>query len=200
MTTLPAQTFHPPPSTAAETLARETFQALLGALSNPGRIFTLPGAELTTRQSCAQIGMTLLDLESSFYTADHSLRPMLAQSGARFRTPASAAYLFLPDPALFEPMMLRQTLDIMAQASVGTITDPDEGATLIVGCAFAQGQRLWLRGPGIQQTAELSVEHLPVEFWRLRADQLRYPLGIDIFLVAGRQIVGLPRTTTVEIE
>ncbi len=200
MTTLPVQTFQPPPSTSAETSARETFQALMGALSNPGRLFTLPGAGLTTHQSCAQIGMTLLDLETSFYTPDHTLRGILTHSGARFRTPASAAYLFLPDLALFEPMMLRQTLDIIAQTTVGTITDPDQGATLIVACEVGHGQRLQLSGPGIQQRHELHVDSLPVEFWRLRADKIHYPLGIDIFLVAGSQVVGLPRTTTVESE
>jgi alpha-D-ribose 1-methylphosphonate 5-triphosphate synthase subunit PhnH len=199
MTTLSAER-RPPLSTAAETQARETFQALMGALSNPGRIFTLPGGALTTAESCVQIGRTLLDLETSFYTPDRILRTSLEQSGARFRTPASAAYLFLPDLALFEPMMLRQTLDIIAQAAVGTITDPDEGATLIIAGEVGNGQRLQLVGPGIQHSHELYVDHLPIEFWRLRADKIHYPLGIDIFLVAGNQIVGLPRTTTVEIE
>ena len=57
-----------------------------------------------------------------------------------------------------------------------------------------------LAGPGIQHKSDLCVEHLPREFWRLRADKIHYPLGIDIFLVDGKQVVGLPRTTTVEIE
>lgn len=199
MTTLSAER-RPPLSTTAETQARETFQALMGALSNPGRIFTLPGGALTTPESCAQIGMTLLDLETSFYTPNLLLRRALEHSGARFRTPASAAYLFLPDVTLFEPMIMRQTLDLIAQAAVGTITDPDQGATLIVACEMGNGQRLQLAGPGIQHQHELRVDHLPIEFWRLRADKIHYPLGIDIFLVDGNQIVGLPRTTTVEIE
>lgn len=199
MTILSAER-HPPHSTPAETTARETFQALMGALSNPGRSFSLPGAGLTSDQRCAQIGMTLLDLETNFYTPDLMLRATLVQSGAHFRTPANAAYLFLPDPTLFEGLLLRQTLDIIAQATVGTITDPDEGATLIVACEFGTGPRLQLSGPGIQHSCQLRVAHLPNEFWRLRADKLHYPLGIDLFLVAANQVVGLPRTTTVEIE
>lgn len=199
MTTLSAER-RPPLSTATETQARESFQALMGALSNPGRIFTLPGGALTTDESCAQIGMTLLDLETSFYTPDRMLRTILELSGARFRTPASAAYLFLPDLTLFEPMIMRQTLDMIAQAAVGTITDPDQGATVIVACGVGNGQRLQLAGPGIQHRHELCIDHLPIDFWRLRADMIHYPLGIDIFLVAGSQVIGLPRTTSVEIE
>ena len=199
MTILSAER-HPPHSTPAETTARETFQALMGALSNPGRSFSVSGVGLTTAHCCAQIGMTLLDLETSFYTPDLMLRPLLEQSGARFRTPANAAYLFLPDPALFEGLLLRQTLDIIAQATVGTITDPDEGATLIVACTLGAGELLYLQGPGIQQSCTLHVGHLPTEFWRLRADKVHYPLGIDLFLVDGNQVVGLPRTTTVESE
>lgn len=189
-----------PQSTAAETLARETFQVLLAALSNPGRILTLPGAAPSTLQSCHQIGLTLLDLETSFFTPDRMLRRDLDKSGARFRTASSAAYLFFPDSDAFEAMMLQQTLDIMAQAPVGTIVDPDEGATLIVACTLGEGQPLRLHGPGIQYTGEVRVSGLPAAFWQVRAAKLNYPLGIDLFLVDAGQIVGLPRTTTVAIE
>jgi len=198
--TIPTAVNAYPPSTLAETLARETFQALLAALSNPGRVFTLPGAALSTEQSCRQIGLTLLDLETSFFTPDHILRHELDQSGARFRTASSAAYLFFPNSDAFEAMMMQQTIDIIAQATSGTITDPDEGATVIVACEVGEGQALHLHGPGIQHTNEVRIDRLPVEFWHLRAAKISYPLGIDIFLVDGGQVVGLPRTTVVEIE
>lgn len=198
--TTPSSTTAHPISTPIETMARETFQTLLAALSNPGCIFTLSGPALSTQQSCRQIGLTLLDLETSFFTSDHMLRRDLDKSGARFRTASSAAYLFFPDGDAFEAMLLQQTLDIIAQATVGTIVDPDEGATILVSCGLDQGRRLHLRGPGIQHTRELRVDHLPVAFWQLRAAKINYPLGIDLFLVDGVQVVGLPRTTTIEIE
>ena len=158
-------------STAVETMARATFQTLLAALSNPGRIYTMPGTAPSTQESCHQIGQTLLDLET----------------------------IFFPDSEAFESMA-RQTIDIIAHANVGSMADPDQGATVIVPCRFDQGQTLRLCGPGIQHTIQIRVEGLPVEFWQLRAAKINYPLGIDLFLVDGSQVVGLPRTTKVEIE
>lgn len=189
-----------PQSTAAETLARESFQALLSALSNPGQIVRLPGNSLATRQACRQIGFTLLDLETSFYTPDPALAAELLVSGARPLSVANAAYLFFPESAAFTPPALTQTLADLEQAAMGTITDPDEGATLIIGCRLGEGRLLRLQGPGIQHQSEVRVADLPLEFWHLRAAKISYPLGIDLFLVDGGQVVGLPRSTVIEIE
>lgn len=188
-----------PQSTPAETLARETFQTLLTALSNPGRMVALPGAVLSTRLACLQIGLTLLDLETSFFTADSGLARAFEQSGAHNLPAPSAAYLFFPDSAAFSAPSAAQTLTYIEQATPGTMIDPDEGATLVIGCGLGVGQLLHLHGSGIQTMTELRVEHLPLAFWELRATKIRYPLGIDLFLVDGGQVVGLPRTTVVEM-
>lgn len=188
-----------PQSTPAETLARDTFQALLGALSNPGRLFILPGTAHSTHQTCQQIGFTLLDLETSFFTLDAELAGALAQTGARLLAASSAAYLFFPDSATFTTAAAAQTLAYIEQAAVGTTVDPDDGATLIIACGLGTGQRLHLHGPGIASHTELSVGHLPLAFWQVRAAKLHYPLGIDLFLIDGGQVVGLPRTTVVEV-
>lgn len=188
-----------PISTAAETAARTTFHALLGALSNPGRLFTLTATN-STEESCRQIGAALLDLETSFYTPHAALRTALAATGARLRPPAAAAYLFWPAISAFTGSSLHATLDAMAQAAVGSITDPDQGATLIVACTLGQGRRLQLHGPGIQHRQSLLVDQLPLDFWQLRAAKVNYPLGVELFLVDGSHVVGLPRTTVIEIE
>lgn len=199
MTALTSAYTRLPQSTVTETAARETFHTLLEALSNPGRICTLSGPLFTTQQSCLQIGLTLLDLETSFYTPDPPLRQALQRSGARFLTASSAAYLFFSDVEAFEPLMLRQTLDIIGRAGTGSITDPDESATLIVACQIGYGLTLHLHGPGIQTENELQVDGLPAPFWQLRTAMIAYPLGVDLFLVDGNQVVGLPRTTVVEV-
>lgn len=189
----------PPQESAAEIEARAAFQVLLSALSNPGQIFTLPASASTTWQSCQQIGLTLLDLETTFFTPDPTLEAALVQSGARALPASQAAYLFFPDQATFAPPTVVQTLAYIEQSSGGIITDPDEGATIIVACRLGEGQLLHLRGPGIEQATQVRVDGLPVEFWQLRATKITYPLGIDIFLVDGAQVVGLPRTTLVEL-
>jgi alpha-D-ribose 1-methylphosphonate 5-triphosphate synthase subunit PhnH len=189
-----------PTETPAETIARETFQVLLSALSNPGHQFVLPGISLATRQACQQIGFTLLDLESSFYTPDLALADELLPSGARPLSIANAAYLFFPDSSVFAPPALAQTLADLERVTVGTITDPDDGATLIIGCRLGEGRLLRLRGPGIQHQSEVRVADLPLAFWQLRATKISYPLGIDLFLVDGGQVIGLPRSTVIELE
>jgi alpha-D-ribose 1-methylphosphonate 5-triphosphate synthase subunit PhnH len=68
------------------------------------------------------------------------------------------------------------------------------------GCTFASGTWLELEGPGIQSKTSLWVDGIPHEFWTLRAEKCSYPLGWDIFLVSGNRVIGLPRTTRLEVK
>ncbi len=47
-----------------------------------------------------------------------------------------AAYRFFPDEAAFAGSTAEQTLLSIEQASVGTIVDPEGGATVISGCGL----------------------------------------------------------------
>ena len=189
-----------PRSTLAESEARVTFHTLMFALSNPGHIFTLAGSTFTTVQSCLQIGRALLDLETSFYSPHLNLIHALKSTGSPFHTASSADYLFFPMPDAFEADMLRVTLDSLNQMKTGTLTYPDQSATLIVACLLGHGRKLLLSGPGIQDQVDLIVDELPLEFWQLRNQKVNYPLGFDIFLVDGDQSVGLPRAARLELE
>lgn len=173
-----------------ETLAHKTFTALMWALSNPGQMQLLPEAGLVAFGAIAD---ALVDLETSYYTPDTALEAHLARTGARERAPQSAMYQFYP-------VLQESDFEAINAAPIGTLTYPDESATLVIGCVFGRGVRLSLRGPGIRDRAELLVDGVPAAFWRLRSRIIRYPLGWDVFLVAGDQVVGLPRTTTVEVD
>ncbi len=195
-------TFTIPQSTPAETLARDTFTSLMWCLSNPGQIFRLPfAADLSssTLASCELIGTTLLDLETSFFTPDDELKRRLLRSGARFLPVTAAAYHFYPHVAYFQSERLTTTLASIEQANLGTITDPDQSATLVIACELGHGRRLHLSGPGIQHATHLQIDALPTDFWRLRSELNHYPLGIDLFLVASDQVVGVPRTTVIDL-
>lgn len=175
--------------TPAEAQEQQTFRALLTALSYPGRTQRLP-----VRAAAAQatIGATLLDLESSFYCPEPMLVAQLQRTGASAAPPATARYHFYPSLA-------EHDLETVAVAAIGSYSFPDENATLILGCQLGAGQTLALRGPGIRGSTTLRLAGLPNALWTLRAEVMRYPLGWDIFLVSGAQVIGLPRTTTVEI-
>lgn len=197
--TRPAVTTGPavPAATVEDLRSRSTFLALMNSLSRPGQIHELPvhllEAAEDTSAACRLIAEALLDLETTFFTPDANLGNVLAQTGARAASAEQAAYQFYPR------LPGDADLRAVAAATTGDYLYPDRAATIVAGCRLGSGQRLRLRGPGIPGTCELLVDGLPAEFWPLRQQRMRYPLGWDLFLTDGRQVVGLPRTTTISL-
>ncbi|NWF67486.1 MAG: phosphonate C-P lyase system protein PhnH [Chloroflexi bacterium] len=179
----------PPPYTRAEAEARETFLALMWALSYPGRVYQLPAH----KPNFELIAGSLLDLETSYFTVDAKLQPVLAQTSAQALPVDRAAYHFFP--AIGE-----EHLAALGEACIGTRLYPDEAATLFIGCALGSGLPLTLRGPGINGAQALQVSGVPKPFWHMRQAVCRFPLGWDVYLVDGQQIVGLPRSVQVEFK
>lgn len=82
---------------------------------------------------------------------------------------------------------------------VGSDLYPDQGATVIAPASFGEGRTLRLTGPGIETFAILAVGGLAEGLWPLRAARCRYPAGFDLFLTCGAQVIGLPRSTRIEV-
>ncbi len=171
--------------TSAEARARETFLALMWALSYPGR-----SKRLSTSSPYADMGAALLDLETSFYTPDAELETVLRHTGARSLPSGRAAYHFYP-------ALTVDHLGELKNASVGTMQYPDQSATLVIGCTLGQGSTVDLSGAGIQGVYTITIGGIPAEFWTLRQQIIRYPLGWDIFLVSGQDVIGIPRSTRI---
>ncbi len=170
----------------------DAFTALMWAFTHPGRVYTL----LATRNGGGlylldTIGETLLDLETSFWTPDGALQERLGATGARCLDPGSAAYLFWPT-------LPTAHLVYVEQASIGTMSVPEDAATLVIGCTLGSGETLRLHGPGIRGERTVQVGGLPGGFWALRERRRRYPLGWDLLLVDDDRVMGVPRSTEVE--
>jgi alpha-D-ribose 1-methylphosphonate 5-triphosphate synthase subunit PhnH len=178
-----------PTLTPHEARTHHTFTALMWVLSYPGRVHTLPDAGMA---AFIAIGEALVDLETSYFTPDVVLSQQLAHTGARAGSTSTAMYQFYP-------ALRAADLDALEAAPVGTALAPDEAATFVIGCMLGTGVRLRLHGPGIDGASELLVDGIPQAFWSLREQACRYPLGWDVFLVAHDQVVGLPRTTKLEV-
>lgn len=179
-----------PRMTGPEARNHETFTALLWATSYPGRSRRLPTSGIA---AFATIADALVDLETSYFTDDAALAPLLLRTGGRPRTPEQAMYQFYP-------RVSEATLASIAEAPVGTHRYPDESATLILGCTLGAGPTLRLSGPGIATPATLRVGGLPDAFWTLRAQACRFPLGWDLLLVVdGAAVVALPRAVQIEV-
>lgn len=179
-----------PRMTTAEAYTQQTFTTLMRALSYPGRVFRLPASGI---DAFGAIADALVDLETSYYTNHAELRTMLARTGGRALAVELAMYQFYPR---LDQLAVR----LLADAPVGTYSYPDESATLAIGCTLGAGRALRLNGPGIAAVEYLWVDGIPDPLWALREQVCRYPLGWDLLLVSGDQVLGLPRTTRIEVE
>jgi len=172
-----------------EALTRETFLALMWSFSYPGQVQALPASVQTTHDAFSAIAATLLDLETTYFIGDDTLNTELVRTGARSVGASKAAYHFYRT----------LDLDVVQAASVGTMLFPDHSATLLIAARFGSGLTLRLSGPGIPAAAQVQVGEVPAAFWELRERKARYPLGWDIYLVDGPHVLGLPRTTRIDI-
>lgn len=173
-----------PVPSVEETRANSAFEALIWALSRPGRPRDLPGA------GEAVIIDALLDRECRVFCADPRLVPKVLESGAVIVEQDKADHVFLG--AIL-------TLDGLKSLSVGTDLYPDDGATVVIRARIGAGDLLRLTGPGVDGEETISVGGLPHGFWAFRRDLIRYPMGFDLFLVDGAQVLGLPRSTNIEV-
>lgn len=174
----------------AETRCNAGFEALMWALARPGSVQTLPAPGFTT------IAEVLLDRECRVFAQDPALALFVASLGAASAPVTQADHCFLS---------LADTggLALLHQVAVGSALYPDAGATVLAQAEFGpgltDGQRLRLRGPGIETATEIRLGGLAPGLWPLRAARCHYPAGFDLFLLCGAQVIGLPRSTLIEV-
>ena len=169
---------------AAEARCNATFEALMWSMARPGDVRELPEAGM------AQIVEALIDRECVAYADSADLGQKIADSGARLGEPADADHLFLDS--------LDGASETLAAIRCGSALYPDDGATLVAQVAHGAGQRLRLTGPGIDGARDMAIA-LPPAFWALREQLCAYPEGFDLLLVDGRSVIGIPRSTQIEV-
>lgn len=173
------------PPDAFELRANATFEALMWALAKPGHSREMPEAGL------AAIVETLVDLECTVLADQPALQADVAATGALLTDDfAKADHVFL---ASLDGAEAR-----LAHLRCGSALYPDDGATLVAAVPHGRGQRVRLSGPGIDGTMEAVLGIAPA-FWAMRAALCAYPEGFDMLLVDGRAVVGIPRSTQVEV-
>jgi alpha-D-ribose 1-methylphosphonate 5-triphosphate synthase subunit PhnH len=200
--------------------SQTVFRAALRALSHPGQpVGVAHDARVPApgHSSSAALLLALMDAGSRLW-----LSPSLASGDTgpwlRFHTgclqvadPAEAHFAWAADASELP------SLDRFAQ---GSARYPDQSATCLIDVASLflpslrlpalvdagqTGCDLILRGPGIPGQVRLRVgglsEELAARFASATAaNHAGFPCGVDIFLATPRQLVGLPRTTRVELE
>lgn len=173
-----------PTLSVEEQRSNATFDALLGALSRPGLVKTLPA---TAEDAVVE---ALIDRECRVFCADPLLMSKVLATGALVAELGEADHVFLGH---------LQEADLLTKICAGSDMYPDDGATVVVKAGLNNGSKLRLSGPGIETTIEVSISGLPDGFWAARRDAIRYPMGFDLFFVDGDQVLGVPRSTMVEV-
>ncbi|MDB5789720.1 phosphonate C-P lyase system protein PhnH [Caballeronia mineralivorans] len=180
------------------------FRALLDALSRPGKIVSidavLPGFEQDGGTHVPMAAFAAL-----LALADYST-PVLLQhehrglgDALRFHTGAPltldlarAVFAYLHDAGSMPP------LDAF---SLGDPETPENGAMLFIRVdSLEHGTPMTWRGPGIRDKQTVHIAGVPASFWHERALLAsEFPCGIDCYFVHGGSVIGLPRTTRVEV-
>lgn len=173
--------------------AQQTFRSLLDALARPGIQQTT--ASLTPLEGlnpgCAAACLTLLDLETTVW-----LQPGISESVRSwllFHTGCRLAAQ--PQTADFAVVDRIETMPRLEEFNWGAAAYPEASTSLLIQLPALQGtESATLQGPGILDTITLQTP-LPADFWQQwQAMTTNYPLGLDVWCFADRQVLGLPRT------
>lgn len=180
-------------------ICQQAFRHILKTISYPARVETV-GAAITPPSGIAMATAALLtlvdqdvDLRFSDNLAAH-LEPWLRfHCGCRIVTGdrLDAAFAVVARGEAIPP------LDTMLGDDPAR---PDISTTLILECeALRGGEPLRASGPGIKGSEIISPRGVPQTFWAARS-ALRplFPLGIDLFLTSGAELLALPRTILIE--
>lgn len=179
--------------------SQQVFRQVLTALSEPGTRQNLPVSEAPEGIHIAayQICLALLDAETPLWIAP-SLKTSALVSALRFHCGCP----LVDEPGRAEFALTTPDFDgdltLFAQ---GSHEYPDRSTTLIVQVESLDAPGDWtLRGPGIDGIRRVGIAGLDPRWPRMLADNLgRFPCGVDLLFTAGTGLMGLPRTTQVEV-
>ena len=168
---------------------RQTFDALLSAMSRPGTIHRVP------EPGDHAVLAALLDHEVTVATDDDTLETALANHGRLARAgPTEADIVHAPR---------RSAWDVEA-CKRGTLVEPSDGATIVyrvdsVSAGDEGGTTLALSGPGVDGTQTLSVTLSEPDVAALKTAQRAFPRGVDAIIAASSSVAAIPRSATIEV-
>ncbi|NUH65121.1 phosphonate C-P lyase system protein PhnH [Sulfitobacter sp. S0837] len=165
------------------------FRAVMNTMAKPGEINSVTGAEPPAGLSIAAgvVLLTLCDPETPVYLAPrfdllevrdwitfHTGAPFVAASAAHF---ALGTWGELP----------------LGDFPVGSAAYPDRSATLIVEVDDLRSEGATLSGPGIKDSAALSLPDRAA----IQQNAALFPRGLDFIFTCGDRLAALPRSTKV---
>jgi len=187
--------------------SQATFRVLLGSLSRPGSLGSLPQRPYPSAPHglcppALSILRTMCDHRVCFSVGSSADRQewisyLAMNLSTPFRPVEEADYV------LFNGESFEQDFTRLKR---GTLEYPERSATALVcvrglsDAELAGGRELRVSGPGVKGTNVLAVQGLDARYLEERFAANRfYPMGIDLLLVDSQgTVAGLPRTSVVE--
>jgi alpha-D-ribose 1-methylphosphonate 5-triphosphate synthase subunit PhnH len=179
--------------------SQRVFRAIMQAQARPGTIAdlsaTAPPKLGGLHRAAAALALTLCDQDTPVWLSaacdDQDTAHWLRfHCGSRkCDSPAQSAFAFA-DGATAPPLHA---------LNAGDPRYPDRSTTLVLMCASLEGgPRLEISGPGIAAAKIITPDGLPDTLLQERtALHDRFPLGIDVFLVADTRLMAWPRTSRI---
>ena len=184
-----------PAYTPEDERTRAVFYTLMNALCRPSELQTL--AISNTDESCESfseaavcIAETLFDRETRFFADNTQLSTKIA---AKCGIPSSmnqAEYVFASE---WNDSLMQE----LESLPLGDHLFPDRSATIFIRGTNQKDQVYTLQGPGIEGQNICHFGGIPEAFWDLRNAKRTYPIGWDIYVLTGNQILGIPRSTNI---
>ncbi|QRM33672.1 phosphonate C-P lyase system protein PhnH [Microvirga sp. VF16] len=176
--------------------SQAAFRLVMDAMAQPGRIVDLghavqPPAPL--EPAAAAFLATLADYDTPVWFEDNGTDA--AASWLTFHTGAAVANN--PSTASFVVLSKDSLVAGWLKFATGSLSYPDRSATLLLPVeSLRDGTPQTIRGPGIETVATIAPRGLPDGFAATMAiNTSRYPLGFDLLLTCGSELLALPRTT-----
>ena len=175
------------------------FHAAMMALARPGLPQALaPAAEPPAPMSAgvAGLAMALCDFETSIWLDRAFTQASDIADYLRFHT--GARIVASPSEASFALIGAPGPMPRFDQFARGTLDYPDRSTTLILQLDRVMNEgRFALEGPGIEGRNTFDASPLPADFHeRMKENRALFPRGVDILMIAGDAVIGLPRSST----
>lgn len=177
--------------------AQSTFRSVLDALAEPGTVRTISAdvPELGLAPAGVATLLSLVDIDTPLW-----LSPSLVDElGPYVRFHTGATLTDSTSDAAFAVVGSLGELPALDAFNPGTAMSPELSTTVIVAVGdFVSGTPAVLEGPGFEHPRTLAPAGFDAALWTaLAQNHARFPSGIDLLLVSGTSVVGLPRSTRI---
>jgi alpha-D-ribose 1-methylphosphonate 5-triphosphate synthase subunit PhnH len=176
------------------------FRCVMNALARPGSVQAISDVVKTPSPlmpATAAIALSLFDHDTSIWLDRRFAAEADIANWLRFQT--GAVLTGDPSQATFALIHDGAALPDFDSFALGTPEYPDRSTTLVIQVeTLTAGPELMLSGPGIRGTSAIKAGALPPDFAaRMQANRALFPLGVDLLLVCGSELVALPRSVHV---